>query len=31
MSIREIITDYSKGDYMGIYWALFWQRERCEN
>lgn len=31
MSIRETITDFSKGDYMGYYWALFRQRERCES
>ena len=30
MSTREKITDWSKGDYMGIYWSLFWWRERCE-
>lgn len=31
MSIRETLADYSKGDYMGNYWALFRRRERCGN
>ena len=29
MNMRESMTAWSKGDYMEIYWALFWQRERC--
>ena len=31
MRIRETITNYSKGDYMGRFWALFWRRERTKN
>lgn len=27
--MRELIADYSKGDYMGNYWALFRWREQC--
>ena len=29
MSIRETITDYSKGDCLHSYWRLFHWRERC--
>ena len=29
MHIRESIAAWSKGDYMGAYWALFWRREQC--
>ncbi len=28
MSIRESLTDYSKGDFMEFYWTMFWCRER---
>ncbi len=31
MSIRETLTDFSKGDYMEFYWALFWCRERSKS
>ena len=31
MRILETITNYSKGDYMGRFWALFWRRERTKN
>lgn len=27
--MREVVRAWSKGDYMGIYWALFWWREQC--
>lgn len=29
MSTREKLAAWSKGDYMEIYWVLFWWRERC--
>lgn len=29
MSVRERITDYSKGDGLRFFWALFRARERC--
>lgn len=32
MSIRELVTDYSKGDNLGLFWRLFaWRgRTRCK-
>lgn len=27
--MREAVRDWSKGDYLGFYWALFRWRERC--
>lgn len=31
MSIREAVTDYSKGDRLRGYWRLFRWRSRCSN
>ena len=31
MSIREAITDYSKGDGLRFFWAMFRRRERCKS
>lgn len=31
MSILETVIDYSKGDCMRYYWALFRRRERCNS
>ena len=29
MSVRGALTDYSKGDTLGLFWRLFRWRERC--
>lgn len=31
MSVREAITDYSKGDGLRFFWAMFRRRERCQS
>ncbi len=31
MSMREAITDYSKGDGLRFFWAMFRRRERCKS
>lgn len=31
MSMREWITDYSKGDGLRCFWAMFRRRERCRS
>lgn len=31
MSMREWITDYSKGDGLHCFWAMFRRRERCRS
>ena len=31
MSVREAITDYSKGDGLRFFWAMFRRRERCKS